>query len=145
MYCVYCDGIYCLTGANFFSLFFLQTSVKSHAWGHQVFRGNNLGEKKITRCYKHDWRLIPKSEEESFIKYDKDLAPPPVIPDKLYFAPLHEYLILNERKMSGDKSTERPYMQIVINKHSRSRAKLESELELLEGDSFKGEPSIEKT
>ena len=124
---------------------FLQTSVKSHAWGYQVFRGKDLGEVKITRCYKHDWRLVPKSEEESFIKYEKDLAPPPVIPDKLYFAPLHEYMISNERKISGDKSTERPYMQRVISKQPYNRAMLESELELLEGNSLTVEPCIEKT
>ena len=101
---------------------------------------------KITRCYKHDWRLVPKSEEDSFIKYDKDLVPPPpVIPDKLYFAPLHEYLISSETKLKGDQSTERPYMQKVISKQPYNRAMLESELELLKGDRFAGEPCIEKT
>ena len=128
-----------------FYFFLLQTSGKSRAWGYRVFRGQDLGEVKIASCYKHDWRLVPKSEEESFIKYDKDLVPRRIIPDKLYLAPLHEYFTLNERKISGDKSTERPYMQRVISRQPYNRAMLESELELLEGDSFTGEPSIEKT
>ena len=123
------SGPQCIVMAHIVFFFFersfffsLQTSVKSHAWGYQVFRGKDLGERKITRCYKHDWKLVPKCEEETFIKYDKELAPPPVIPDKLHFAPLHEHMILNERKMSGDKSTERPFMQKVISKYSLSRA-----------------------
>ena len=121
----------------------LQASVKSKAWGYQVWRGEDKGEMIITRCYKWDWRLVPKSEEEAFTKYDRSVRQPNVIPDKLHFAPLHEYLVMQGRKLKGDKSTERPHMQRVIRKMPYNRAILQSELEELEKeDIFTKETSV---
>ena len=91
----------------------------------------------ISRCYKWDWRLVPKTEEDSIKKFEKEIKPPNVIPDKLYFAPLHEHLIMQQRRTKGNMSCERPYMQRIIRKLPYNRAVLESEKDKLEkGDTF---------
>ncbi len=113
-------------------LIYLQKSVKSRAWGYQVWRGEDKGEVCITRCYKHDWKLVPKSEEESFTQYDKPLKPPNIIPDKMDFAPLHEMWILQQRRLNGDDNAEKPQLQRVIKKEPNNRALLESEAKTLE-------------
>ncbi len=111
--------------------------MKSKAWGYQVWRGEDKGEVCITRCYKHDWKLVPKSEEPTFTQYDKPLKPPSIIPDTMDFAPLHEMWILQQRRLNGDDDTEKPKLKKVIRKLRNNRALLESEVKILEtGDSL---------
>uniref|UniRef100_T1DMC7 28S ribosomal protein S34, mitochondrial n=1 Tax=Crotalus horridus TaxID=35024 RepID=T1DMC7_CROHD len=80
------------------------------AWGYLTFRGKPENEEKeIDKVMYHDWRMVPKHEEEAFKKFN-----PPVEEEKIRYVlypPLLRAMILAQRQKEG-KSTEEPLLDL---------------------------------
>ena len=114
-------------------MFLFQKSRKSLAWGHKIWRGEYQGIECIETCYLPGWKLVPKSDEEALRNVNTPERPRTVIPDKLPFPPLFEYLLIQEQEREGKLVTERPMMKTVLNPSRANRAILQSEADMLSG------------
>ncbi|XP_024409188.1 small ribosomal subunit protein mS34 [Desmodus rotundus] len=80
------------------------------AWGILTFKGKTEGEpREIEQVMYHDWRLVPRHEEEAFTAFtpgpeDTQLSVP--------YPPLLRAMILAERQKNGDNSTEEPMLNL---------------------------------
>lgn len=80
------------------------------AWGILTFKGKTESEaREIEHVMYHDWRLVPKHEEEAFTAFtpapEDSLAPVP-------YPPLLRAMILAQRQKNGDTSTEEPMLNV---------------------------------
>ncbi|XP_004873748.2 28S ribosomal protein S34, mitochondrial [Heterocephalus glaber] len=80
------------------------------AWGVLTFKGKTESEvREIEHTMHHDWRLVPKHEEETFTIFtpgpEDDLRPVP-------YPPLLRAMILAERQKNGDSSVEEPLLSL---------------------------------
>lgn len=80
------------------------------AWGILTFKGKTEGEaREVEQVMYHDWRLVPKHEEEAFTAFT------PTPEDTLCcvpYPPLLRAMILAERQKNGDTSTEEPMLNL---------------------------------
>lgn len=80
------------------------------AWGILTFKGKTESEaREIEHTMYHDWRLVPKHEEEAFTAFT------PTPEDTLHsvpYPPLLRAMILAERQKNGDTSTEEPMLKL---------------------------------
>ncbi|XP_003790949.1 28S ribosomal protein S34, mitochondrial [Otolemur garnettii] len=80
------------------------------AWGILTFKGKTESEaREIEQAMYHDWRLVPKHEEEAFTAFTL------VSEDSLRsvpYPPLLRAIILAERRKNGDTSTEEPMLNL---------------------------------
>ncbi|XP_077172843.1 small ribosomal subunit protein mS34 [Paroedura picta] len=95
------------------------------AWGYQTFRGWAINEvREIPKVMYHDWRMIPKHEEETFKNFT------PVSRERVRYVPyppLLRAMILTKRQKEGSPSTEEPMIDLKLflvnrNKNSALRA-----------------------
>ncbi|KAM5131701.1 small ribosomal subunit protein mS34 [Callospermophilus lateralis] len=80
------------------------------AWGVLTFKGKTEAEaREIEHVMYHDWRLVPKHEEEAFaaVTPGTEDSPRPVP-----YPPLLRAMILAQRKKSGDTSAEEPLLNL---------------------------------
>uniref|UniRef100_A0A8C8R5H4 Mitochondrial ribosomal protein S34 n=1 Tax=Pelusios castaneus TaxID=367368 RepID=A0A8C8R5H4_9SAUR len=80
------------------------------AWGYLTFRGKTSNEvKEIDKVMYHDWRMVPKHEEENF----KKLTPVPVETiQSVPYPPLLRAMILAQRQKEGKLNTEEPMIDL---------------------------------
>ncbi|KAL2766631.1 28S ribosomal protein S34, mitochondrial isoform 2 [Daubentonia madagascariensis] len=80
------------------------------AWGILTFKRKTESEaREIEQAMYHDWRLVPKHEEEAFTTFT------PAPEDSLCsvpYPPLLRAMILAERQKNGDTSTEEPMLNL---------------------------------
>ncbi|ELK10810.1 28S ribosomal protein S34, mitochondrial [Pteropus alecto] len=80
------------------------------AWGILTFKGKTESEaREIEQVMYHDWRLVPKHEEETFTAFT------PVSEDtfrSVPYPPLLRAMILAERQKNGDTSMEEPMLNL---------------------------------
>ncbi|EPY72315.1 28S ribosomal protein S34, mitochondrial, partial [Camelus ferus] len=80
------------------------------AWGILTFKGKTESEaREIEQVMHHDWRVVPKHEEEAFTTFT------PLPEDTLHsvpYPPLLRAIILAERQKNGDTSTEEPMLSL---------------------------------
>ncbi|XP_019363162.1 PREDICTED: 28S ribosomal protein S34, mitochondrial [Gavialis gangeticus] len=80
------------------------------AWGYLTFRGKAENEvKEIDKVMYHDWRLVPKHEEEDFKKFT------PVPEETVRFVPyppLLRAMIFAQRQKEGKLNTEEPMLDL---------------------------------
>uniref|UniRef100_A0A2K5CFW1 Mitochondrial ribosomal protein S34 n=1 Tax=Aotus nancymaae TaxID=37293 RepID=A0A2K5CFW1_AOTNA len=87
------------------------------AWGILTFKGKaresrwktESEAREIEHVMYHDWRLVPKHEEEAFTAFTP--APEDSLPSVPY-PPLLRAMILAERQKNGDTSTEEPLLNV---------------------------------
>ncbi|XP_036890299.1 28S ribosomal protein S34, mitochondrial [Sturnira hondurensis] len=80
------------------------------AWGILTFKGKTEKEpREIEQVMYHDWRLVPKHEEEAFTAFTP--GPEDTQPSVPY-PPLLRAMILAERQKNGDNSTEEPMLNL---------------------------------
>ena len=91
-----------------------------------MFRGENLGERKIDAGGKADWKLIPKEEEAAIIKLAENCQPRErnIIDPYISFPPLLEDFIRQEMKDSGEDYTQPFRLEKKLSNGSFSRARL---------------------
>ncbi|XP_048187991.1 28S ribosomal protein S34, mitochondrial [Perognathus longimembris pacificus] len=80
------------------------------AWGVLTFKGHTEDEaREIEQVMYHDWRLVPKHEEEAFTTAtpapEGSLSPVP-------YPPLLRAMILAERQKNGDPSVAEPLLSL---------------------------------
>ncbi|XP_043945154.1 28S ribosomal protein S34, mitochondrial [Protopterus annectens] len=80
------------------------------AWGVLTFRGKEEKEvKEIDKVMYHDWRLVPKHEEEAF----KVFTPVPETTIRyLPYPPLLRAMILAQRQKEGKSTSEEPLLDL---------------------------------
>ncbi|CAM4525540.1 small ribosomal subunit protein mS34 [Lepidochelys kempii] len=80
------------------------------AWGYLTFRGKTYNEvKEIDKVMYHDWRMVPKHEEEAFKKCT------PVCMETIQcvpYPPLLRAMILAQRQKEGNLNTEEPLIDL---------------------------------
>uniref|UniRef100_K7D8E9 Mitochondrial ribosomal protein S34 n=1 Tax=Pan troglodytes TaxID=9598 RepID=K7D8E9_PANTR len=80
------------------------------AWGILTFKGKTESEaREIEHVMYHDWRLVPKHEEEAFTAFTparKDTRA------SVPYPPLLRAMIIAERQKNGDTSTEEPMLNV---------------------------------
>ncbi|KAM9125708.1 small ribosomal subunit protein mS34 [Pangshura tecta] len=80
------------------------------AWGYLTFRGKTYNEvKEIDKVMYHDWRMVPKHEEEAFKKFT------PVSVETIQcvpYPPLLRAMILAQRQKEGKLNTEEPLIDL---------------------------------
>ncbi|XP_006263267.1 small ribosomal subunit protein mS34 [Alligator mississippiensis] len=80
------------------------------AWGYLTFRGKTENEvKEIDKVMYHDWRLVPKHEEEDFKKFT------PVPEETIRYVPyppLLRAMIFAQRQKEGKPNTEEPMLDL---------------------------------
>ncbi|XP_068825085.1 small ribosomal subunit protein mS34 isoform X1 [Capricornis sumatraensis] len=89
------------------------------AWGILTFKARALGllspgkteseAREIEQVMYHDWRLVPKHEEEAFTSFT---PAPEETPCPVPYPPLLRAMILAERQKNGDPSTEEPMLSL---------------------------------
>ncbi|XP_042294616.1 28S ribosomal protein S34, mitochondrial [Sceloporus undulatus] len=81
------------------------------AWGYLTFRGKTEKEvKEISKVMYHDWRMVPKHEEEAFKKFT------PVVVETIRYVlypPLLRAMILAQKQKEGKLSTEEPMIDLM--------------------------------
>ena len=86
---------------------------KSVAFGEYVFRGKEMGEKRIDSGWKADWRLVPKEEEEEFLRMANSVKRPPKrISKEAPFPPLLEHFLKQQMEEAGTPLTEKPMLTL---------------------------------
>ncbi|XP_053393319.1 28S ribosomal protein S34, mitochondrial-like [Mercenaria mercenaria] len=72
---------------------------KGTAVGEKIFRGRNMGICKIESGMKHDWRLIPKDQEQNWLDAVKNckVKPATVVKSTSRLPPLMEKIFHDER------------------------------------------------
>ncbi|NP_001264526.1 28S ribosomal protein S34, mitochondrial [Gallus gallus] len=88
------------------------------AWGRLTFRGETEEEdREIDKVMYHDWRMVPKHEEEAFKKFTP-------VPEEtcryLPYPPLLRAMILAQWQKEGKEITEEP--MIDLQRTSRAKA-----------------------
>ncbi|XP_001365036.1 28S ribosomal protein S34, mitochondrial isoform X2 [Monodelphis domestica] len=80
------------------------------AWGILTFQGKTESqEKEIDQVMYHDWRLVPKHEEEAF----KNFIPKSEETNRYVpYPPLLRAMIFAERQKQGNLSTEEPMIDL---------------------------------
>ncbi|XP_045676582.1 28S ribosomal protein S34, mitochondrial [Phyllostomus hastatus] len=80
------------------------------AWGILTFKGKTEDEpREIEQVMYHDWRLVPRHEEEAFTAFTpRPEDTQPSVP----YPPLLRAMILAERQKNGDNSTEEPMLNL---------------------------------
>ncbi|KAJ8253639.1 hypothetical protein COCON_G00202510 [Conger conger] len=90
------------------------------AWGILTFKGKEESEvKEMDKVMYHDWRVVPKHEEEEFTRFtpvpDRDTGPS-CVP----YPPLLRAMILAQRRRGGETVTQEPtidlHRHVVLNK-----------------------------
>ena len=109
-------------------MFVLQKLEKGEAYGIRVFRGENLGERKIGSGSRCDWRLVPKEEESAIVRLAENCPPREknVIDSNLKLPPLMELLLRKEMKDSGEDYTKPLILKKKISRKYTNRAVLGS-------------------
>ncbi|KAM6250320.1 small ribosomal subunit protein mS34 [Porphyrio hochstetteri] len=80
------------------------------AWGYLTFRGKTQEEvREIDKVMYHDWRMVPKHEEEAFKKFTP--VPKETI-QYLPYPPLLRAMILAQRQKEGKPITEEPMINL---------------------------------
>ncbi|NWX84240.1 RT34 protein, partial [Nothoprocta ornata] len=80
------------------------------AWGYLTFRGKTEDEvREIDKVMYHDWRLVPKHEEEAFKKFTP--VPQETI-RYLPYPPLLRAMILAQWQKEGKPMTEEPMLDL---------------------------------
>ncbi|XP_012503147.1 PREDICTED: 28S ribosomal protein S34, mitochondrial [Propithecus coquereli] len=80
------------------------------AWGILTFKGKTESEaREIEHTMYHDWRLVPKHEEEAFTAFTPQ---PEHGVCSVPYPPLLRAMILAERQKRGDTSTEEPMLNV---------------------------------
>ncbi|XP_009074736.1 PREDICTED: 28S ribosomal protein S34, mitochondrial, partial [Acanthisitta chloris] len=106
-------------------LFSLQNMDHGRAWGYLTFRGKTEEEEReIEKAMYHDWRMVPKHEEENFKKFT------PVQVETVRFLPyppLLRAMILAQWQKEGKPITEEPMIDVekvlaTPRKHGKRRA-----------------------
>ncbi|XP_070811158.1 small ribosomal subunit protein mS34 [Pituophis catenifer annectens] len=86
------------------------------AWGYLTFRGKpETEEKEIDKVMYHDWRMVPKHEEEAFKKFT-----PPEEEEKVRYVlypPLLRAMILAQRQKEGKLTEEEPMLDLESTVH----------------------------
>ncbi|KAF7242919.1 28S ribosomal protein S34, mitochondrial [Varanus komodoensis] len=85
------------------------------AWGYLTFRGKKEEEvREIDRVMYHDWRVVPRHEEENFVKFT-----PVEVETVRYvlYPPLLRAMILAQRQKEGKLSTEEPMIDLQRTSH----------------------------
>ncbi|XP_010216331.1 PREDICTED: 28S ribosomal protein S34, mitochondrial, partial [Tinamus guttatus] len=80
------------------------------AWGYLTFRGKTEEEvREIDKVMYHDWRMVPKHEEEAFKKFTP-------VPEEtiryLPYPPLLRAMILAQWQKEGKPITEEPMLDL---------------------------------
>uniref|UniRef100_H0YY63 Mitochondrial ribosomal protein S34 n=1 Tax=Taeniopygia guttata TaxID=59729 RepID=H0YY63_TAEGU len=93
------------------SLFFsLQNMDHGRAWGYLTFKGKTEEEvREIDKAMYHDWRMVPKHEEEAFKKFT---AVPEVTVRFLPYPPLLRAIILAQWQKEGRPVMEEPVIDL---------------------------------
>ncbi|KAG9476763.1 hypothetical protein GDO78_002255 [Eleutherodactylus coqui] len=94
------------------------------AWGYLTFRGKQEAEEtEISKVMYHDWRIVPRHEEEDFKKFTP--VPEPETSPLLLYPPLLRAMMLAKMQKEGKPITE-PWLDL---KRQRifSREKFEEE------------------
>jgi len=86
--------------------------VRSSVTARKVFRGQDLGDVKITSCYKSDWQLVPRTDEHKYLNVTKKPLPLNYVPDSISFPPLLNHFITMERQQKGESLEERPVLPL---------------------------------
>ncbi|XP_008579720.1 PREDICTED: 28S ribosomal protein S34, mitochondrial [Galeopterus variegatus] len=80
------------------------------AWGILTFKGKTESEaREVAQVMYHDWRLVPKHEEEAFTAFTPG---PEDTLRSVPYPPLLRAMILAERQKNGDTSTEEPMLNV---------------------------------
>nr|XP_048292168.1 28S ribosomal protein S34, mitochondrial [Myodes glareolus] len=80
------------------------------AWGILTFKGKSEDEaREIEHAMYHDWRLVPKHEEEAFTAFT---AKPEDRLNPVPYPPLLRAMILAERQKNGDTSVQEPLLNL---------------------------------
>lgn len=80
------------------------------AWGILTYKGKQESEvKEVDKVMYHDWRLVPKHEEEQFKRYE---APPEPPVRYVMYPPLLRAMILAQRKKEGRSSEDEPALPL---------------------------------
>lgn len=94
------------------------------AWGYLTFRGKTEEEvREINKVMYHDWRMVPKHEEEAFKKFT------PVQEETiryLPYPPLLRAMILAQWQKEGKPITEEPMIdleKVMASPHQRAKKK----------------------
>lgn len=75
------------------------------AWGYLTYRGKTVSEEQeISKVMYHDWRLIPRHEEETFKKFIP--VPEPELIRYVQYPPLLRAMILAQLQKEGKPLTE---------------------------------------
>ncbi|XP_060642334.1 small ribosomal subunit protein mS34 [Anolis sagrei] len=81
------------------------------AWGYLTFRGKVMEEvREIGKVMYHDWRMVPKHEEEAFKKFT------PVEEETVRYVlypPLLRAMVLAQRQKEGKPCTEEPMIDLM--------------------------------
>jgi len=107
-------------------------STKVEIFAQAVFRGEDKGEVHIQSYMKHDWRLVPRHEEDKFINADFTPRAPTIIPESMYFPPLMEKFVQRDQKLNGVVTSERPLLSLdgALQRGVYNRARLQTEADL---------------
>ncbi|KAK6171416.1 hypothetical protein SNE40_019609 [Patella caerulea] len=98
------------------------------AWGEKIFRGDNLGVRKIETGQKTDWKLIPKEEETDFCKLtEKDKRDQRIVPATVPFPPFLEAWLKQDLRRKGKDDSAPFVLNLRIEKSFTNRAKLSTE------------------
>ncbi|KFU95250.1 hypothetical protein M959_07423, partial [Chaetura pelagica] len=91
-------------------LFSLQNMDHGRAWGYLTFRGKaEEEEREIDKVMYHDWRMVPKHEEEAF----KEFTPVPEETIRfLPYPPLLRAMILAQWQKEGKPIKEEPMIDL---------------------------------
>ncbi|XP_061849237.1 small ribosomal subunit protein mS34 [Colius striatus] len=80
------------------------------AWGYLTFRGKTEeGMQEIDKVMYHDWRVVPKHEEEAFKKFT---PVPEETVQYVPYPPLLRAMILAQRQKEGKATTEEPLIDL---------------------------------
>ncbi|NXR29523.1 RT34 protein, partial [Cinclus mexicanus] len=91
-------------------LFSLQNMDHGRAWGYLTFKGKTEEEvREIDKAMYHDWRIVPKHEEEAFKKFTP-------VPEEtvqfLPYPPLLRAMILAQWQKEGKPIMEEPIIDL---------------------------------
>ncbi|XP_062820728.1 small ribosomal subunit protein mS34 [Anolis carolinensis] len=82
------------------------------AWGHLTFRGKAMeGVKEMGKVMYHDWRMVPKHEEEAFAKFTPVEEADPV--RHVLYPPLLRAMVLAHRQKAGRPCAEEPMIDLM--------------------------------
>ncbi|NXQ72908.1 RT34 protein, partial [Quiscalus mexicanus] len=99
-----------VTRKSWLFLFSLQNMDHGRAWGYLTFKGKTEeGVREIDKAMYHDWRIVPKHEEEAFKKF---IPVPEVTVRFLPYPPLLRAMILAQWQKEGKPIMEEPVIDL---------------------------------